>query len=373
MSFSNFITEKKKTASGFNREPEDIKALKTTNPRIKSKKGNVDNFLGKGAHKKAKFSVKKKAKRSNTDKAIGRRKRKGGKTKNARKILSDKHGVTKATQKDQNKEYYFDHLQVAEFMKKYGYDWDQETGIWDNKVERKPLKPKRKRKRKPVPGSDGRKKISDFGKGNVAFIPSSGNDDEEPFTVTRDGEEVTVPEDQLTNFTAIGAGGIEYDITEEDLMEYEARFILGLVHGGRSSMHFEEVEESQEDSDLEEQTEATIITVEPIISTDKVLDKIEEIGYEYFPQIDEWRLDGEFPFLEESEEEDKKSILARTYLAALGHFEVFDFNEEDQPTSISKDSVLELMNTYGFTWDPERSTWAHAEQQTEKPSDQQEV
>ena len=53
-----------------------------------------------------------------------------------------------------------------------------------------------------------------------------------------------VPEEELTDFTTIGAGGSEYDITEGDLMEYLARFILGLIHNGRSAMHFEESEET---------------------------------------------------------------------------------------------------------------------------------
>lgn len=360
MSFSEFFTEKKKQARAFNREPDKIKALKTTDPRIKSKKGKVDDFFGKRAHKKAKFSVKKKAGRSNTDKAIGRRKRKGGKTKNARQILANKHGINKAVEKDQNKKYYLGHLEIAELMSKFGYDWEQDDGTWSNKEERVPLKPKKKRKRKKVPGTDGRKKISDFGKdedGEVVVIPKDDGLDNEPLTINRDGEEIEIPEEDLTDFSTIGAGGVEYDITERDLMEYLARFILGLVHGGRSAMHFEEVEESQEASDVEDETEATVIVVEPIIDTERVLDKVEELGYEYFPQLDEWRLDDEFPFVPEADEEDKKSILARTYLAALGHFEVFDFDEDDQPLSIAKDRALELMNTYGFEWNPETSTW----------------
>lgn len=361
MTFSEFLTEKKKKARAFNREPDEIKALKTQSPREKGGKGNVDNFFGKRAKKKAKFSVKKKAKRSNTDKALGRRTRKGGKTKNARQILANKHGVKKATQKDQNKEYYLDHLQVAELMKKFGYDWEQEDGNWNNKEDRVHVEPEKKRKRKPVPGTDGRKKISDFGRDDedledIAFIPTP-DDNDDPLTIKRNGKEVEVPEDELTDFTTIGAGGLEYDITESHLMEYLGRFILGLVHGGRSAMHFEEVEETQEPSDVEEDEEATVITLEPIIPTEKVLDKVEELGYEYYPQLDEWRLDGNFPFVEESNEEDKRSILARVYLAALGHFEVFDFDEEDQPVSLGKDRVLQLMDEYGFMWNPETSTW----------------
>ena len=358
MSFSEYMTEKEKKARAFNREPDEIKALKTNNPREKSKKGKVDDFFGKSAHKKAKFSVKKKAGRSNSDKAIGRRKRKSGKTRNARQILNQKHGINRAIDKDENKKYYLDHLQIADMMKKFGYDWEQEDGSWNNTEPRKAaFKAKNKRKKEVVPGTDGRKKISDFGKDedieNVAIVPKPDTDQDD-FEFEIDGKKV--PEEDLTDFTAIGAGGIEYDITEEDLMEYEARLILGLIHGGRSAMHFEEVEETEEQSDIDA-GDATVITVDPIIPTDKVLDKIEQLGYTYFPQLDEWRLDGEFPFQEDADGEDKKSVLARTYLAALGHFEVFDFDEEDNPSSLSKERVLQLMGDYGFEWNPESSTW----------------
>ena len=140
-------------------------------------------------------------------------------------------------------------------------------------------------------------------------------------------------------------------------MEYLARFILGLIHGGKSAMHFEEVEENQENSDIDDDN-VTVITVEGIISTEKVLDKIEKLGYDYYPQLDEWKIDGEFPFPEEEgKTEDKMSILGRTYLAGLGHFDVFDFDDNDTPLSVSKKQVIKLLDGYGFFWNPESSTW----------------
>jgi len=368
MPFSDYLdnlNEKKKEASAFNREPTDIPALKTASPRKKggTGKGNFDKFLGKRAHKKAVFSPKKRVKRSNTDVALGRRKRKGGKTKNARSILANKHGVKKANQKDQNAEFYFDHLQIAELMKRFGYDWQQDHGQWSNKEKRTAPKMPKQRDTKEIPGTVKRKKISDFGKKNNDEVAIVNTDIEEPqssdapFTVNRNGEEIEVPEDQLTDFTMIGAGGIEYDITEEDLMSYEGRLILGLIHGGKSAMHFEELEESEEDSDVEDDRSVTVITIEPIIDREKVLDKMEDLGYDYYPQVDEWRIDNEFPFAEDKEGEDKKSIIGRTYLAALGHFEVFDFDEEDNPIAVSKEEVTQMLKEFGFEWSADASTW----------------
>ena len=369
MSFSDHVkhnlNEKKKEASAFNREPDKIPALKTNSPKIKqgTGKGNFDKFLGKRAHKKALFSPKKRVKRSNTDVALGRRKRKGGKTKNARSILANKHGIKKANQKDQHAEFYLDHLQVAELMKKMGYDWEQEDGQWSNKEDRVAPKQPKDRKKETIPGTKRRKKISDFGKKDSPKVNTDATDNFDPsgFSVIQNGKEVEVPEEDLTDFTMIGAGGIEYDITEEDLMAYQGRFILGLLHGGKSAMHFEEVEETEEDSDVEDGAQVTVITIEPIIDREKVLDKVESLGYSYFPQVDEWRIDNIFPFDEDAEGEDKKSVIGRTYLAALGHFEVFDFDEEDNPIAVSKEDVTQMLLDYGFIWNEETSTWMKQE------------
>jgi hypothetical protein len=364
MSFSDHVkqnlNEKNREASAFNREPDKIPALKTGSPKLKigTGKGNFDKFLGKRAHKKALFSPKKRVKRSNTDVALGRRKRKGGKTKNARSILANKHGMKKANQKDQNAEFYIDHLQVAEMMKRFGYDWEQEDGEWSNKEDRVAAKPKKKRKKEIIPGTK-RKKISSFGNKDDAKVSTDTSIDFDPtnFSVPQNGQDVEVPEEDLTDFTMIGAGGIEYDINEEDLMAYQGRLILGLIHGGKSAMHFEEVEETEEDSDVEDGAQVTVITIEPIIDREKVLDKVESLGYSYFPQVDEWRIDNKFPFEDNAEGEDKKSIIGRTYLAALGHFEVFDFDEEDNPIAISKEDVTQMLLEFGFIWDEESSTW----------------
>lgn len=370
MSFSKFIkennnlNEKKREASAFNREPDTIPALKTDSPKLKqgTGKGNFDKFLGKRAHKKALFSPKKRVKRSNTDVALGRRRRKGGKTKNARSILANKHGIKKANQKDQNAEFYLDHLQVADLMKKMGYDWEQDNGQWSNKEDRVAPKQPKERKKEYIPGTK-RKKISSFGKKDDPMVNTDSADDFDAslFSVTQNGKEVDIPEEDLTDFTMIGAGGIEYDITEEDLMAYQGRFVLGLIHGGKSAMHFEEVEEAEEDSDVEDGAQVTVITIEPIIDRDKVLDKVESLGYSYFPQVDEWRMDNKFPFDDDSKGEDKKSIIGRTYLAALGHFEVFDFDEEDHPIAISKEDVTQMLLDYGFIWNEESSTWMKQE------------
>lgn len=370
MTFSNFYEDKKKIKHGLV-DPKDIPALKSQQPREKTRQNKT---LGRKPFKKKKFGAKDRVKRSRYDKAIGRRKRKGGKTKNARQILASKHGIKKAIDKDNNAEYYYDHLKIAELMKKFGYDWQDQDGSWQHKEEREATKPKKKRVRrkkfsliKPKVGRpEDPEKDKDRDETELAKIDKeAGTTDDEPFVVKRHGKDVTVDEKDLTYFTIIGAGGIEYDVTEEDIMTYEARLILALIHGKHAMLKFEEFEETEEDSAQFDDEKVTVISIEPLIEREKVLDRIEELGYEYWPELDEWKIDDKFPFPENEEvDEDKKSIIGRSYLTAMGYFEAMSFERDNTPSGLSKDEVLDLMSEHGLVWDETNTTWEVAEDST---------
>lgn len=355
--FSDFIIREKDFASKKKDDDKKNKSLhgkKDNDPRVKSAKSNYSNFLGAKGHKK-KFEPRKKVARSNYDKSIGRRKRGGGKTKMARTILAKKLGVKKAIHKDENSKYVIKHLDIQSMMRKFGYIYDSKHFRWVKKEDTKNSADSSNKSN----GSSSTETPSNISND----IPQSGSimdiekDDDDEVDIITDAKGNKIDANE-TKFTAIGNGGIEYDVSEDDIRSYSARLMLALFFDMPSALKFEEAEE--EDEDVGDNSKAISVYVDPVIPRDKVVDKIENLGYSWSVDNQDWRKNDisifdEFAKDESSEQKDV--MMGRIYLSILGFLYAVEF-VNNEPT-MAKEDVLENMSVLGFIFNKETNTWEH--------------
>ena len=346
--FSDFILNEKNISTD-----KHVQGKKDIDPKIKSTKSNYTNFLGATGHKK-KFKPRDRVSRSNYEKSIGRRKRKGSKTKMARNILAKKYGIKKAIHKDKNKRYVLKHLDIQNMIKKMGYVYDNQKMIWTNNEVPKATK---KNTNKPSQaGSSGSKSNLDIDAPDSSpKVDVEKDENEEPEIITtKDGQKIDVNE---TKISIIGNGGIEYDVTEDDLRSYSARLMLARFFDMPSALKFEEAEEEQEDLDNEESSTISVY-VDPVIPRDKVMDKIESLGYSWSPDAQEWQKNSESIFKEFSDNEnfeEKKVMTGRILLAIIGYLHAFEFI--DGKPEMEPEEVLENMGVLGFAYN--NDVWEH--------------
>lgn len=350
--FSDFILEKNFSTD------KNIQGKKTIDPKKRSSISNYDRFLGAKGHKQ-KFKPRDRVSRSNYEKAIGRRKRRGSKTKSARNILANKYGIKKAVEKDANSRYVLKHLQIQEIIKKYGYVYDNKRMQWTNNEGAAPIEePKKKKSAKKVKPSnidvDGPKAAPKVDVEKDA--ENTEEDGEDEFITTPDGQKINVND---TKFSFIGNGGIEYDVTEDDLRSYSARLALARFFEMPSALKFEEAEEENEGVD-DKGKKTVSVYVDPVIPREKVLEKMETLGYSWNVNAQEWQKNGQsvYDIFKDSENaEPKEVMLGRVYLAILGFLHAFEYVEVE-PT-MTPEEVMESMQLIGFTYNAKNRVWEH--------------
>jgi hypothetical protein len=347
--FSDFVVEKNFSTD------KNIQGKKTIDPRSKSSKSNYTQHLGATGHKQ-KFKPRDRVSRSNYDKAIGRRKRRGSKTKAARNILANKFGVKKAVQKDANNRYVLKHLQIQEIIKKFGYVYDNNKMAWTNNEKPEEIAKQKKKTThdsKPetnidVEAPNGAPKV------DIEKDEESNGDDE--FIISPTGEKININD---TKFSFIGNGGIEYDITEDDLRSYSARLMLARFFGMPSALKFEEAEEENEGPGDDGKKQISVY-VDPVIPREKVLDKLESIGYSWNTITQDWQSNKQSIydiFANNENAEPKNVMLGRVYLAILGFLHAFEY-EDNEPT-MTAEEVVENMQVLGFVYNEETKVWEH--------------
>lgn len=352
--FSDFILEKNLSTD------KNVQGKKTIDPRKKTSISNYSRFLGSTGHKK-KFKPRERVSRSNYDKAVGRRKRRGSKTKSARQILSNKFGIKKAMAKDGNNRYVLKHLDIQEMIKRLGYVYDNVRMFWTNNEKAKPIEEPKNKKTKTKPEKPKGSNIDTEEPSSTPTVDTekeeenSDEDGEQEIVTLSDGSKLDMND---TKFSFIGNGGIEYDITEDDLRSYSARLALARFFEMPSALKFEEAEEEEEGKD-EKGKRMFSVYVDPVIPREKVLDKINNLGYSWNVNKQEWEKNGKsvFEIFKDSDNyEDKEIMLGRVYLAIMGYLHSLEFTE-GEPT-MSAEEVKDNMETLGFSYNQD-SGWEH--------------
>lgn len=349
-----------------------VDGLKSHKPRVKSSKSNYDLFMRAKGHKK-KFKPRDTVKRSNYERNVGRVKRRGGKTKSARAILSKKYGIKRAVEKNADKKYVLRHLEVQEMIRRLGYIYDNKRGVWDNREGAAPVKKGKMAKfkhaepseKEPEQKKDPKKDPSKAAVDTTDKVEADAEKETSPIIDVEKEEEnddesdSSDPEDN-TKFTAIGNGGIEYDITEGDIKSYSARMMLAEFFGMKSALKFEEAEEEDEGTD-DLGNKNVSVYIDPVISREKVVEKIESLGYNWNVDQQEWQKSGVsiFEVFKDKEDIEHKAIYdGRTYLAILGFIHAFSFDEEGGAEMEDAD-VLDNMSILGFSYNQETNKWDH--------------
>lgn len=348
-----------------------VDGLKSRNPKVKSSKSNYDLFMRAKGHKK-KFKPRDTVKRSNYERKIGRVKRRGGKTKAARSILSKKYGVKRAIEKNEDKKYVLRHLEVQEMIRRLGYVYDTVRGIWDNREGASEIKKGKPGKfkhvepsgKEPVAKQEPKKDVPDK-KSSMDKVEDAAEEESTPIIDVEKEEDSDKPDDSdspedNTKLTAIGNGGIEYDITEDDIKSYSARMMLAEFFGMKSALKFEEAEE--EDEGVDEIGNKNIsVYIDPIISREKIVEKIEGFGYSWNVDKQEWQKSevSIFEIFKDKEDIEHKAIYdGRTYLAILGFIHAFSFDDEGG-AEMEDSEVLDNMSILGFSYEQETGKWDH--------------
>jgi len=264
----------------------------------------------------------------------------------AREVLSTKHQVHKAIEKNKDRAYVIDQYGVEKLMKQYGYVYDDNNLKWLKKAHSpspEDVKPKSSTDTKPtdikapknLPDEDKEKisKPEDF---NVV-----GDVPEKQSSETTDGLEKLEPtEKDYNKFKTI-----KDPVTlESKLKPLMARFIISLS------------QESKEPSEFELKDNGLLV---PKIEDKEVLLKMHDRKLEWNGEKDIWVDDtNTLPEIIFNSGDSRQSLLARSYLASMGEIAAIQFDMEHNPLFSAEESN-NRMESHGYVWNGEVNKWLY--------------
>lgn len=280
-----------------------------------------------------------------TKKGVGRRNT--SKTADARRILAKKHGIKRAQEKIDNK-YVMDYVKVGELMDRHGYKYDRDVADWVNK--KTGVDPdKRKRKKKiysdPPEAQEDDEKKEPVVKKKVVFV---GKRDESGESLP---QEIKVNDKEENDFDDITIGDFDYEgVSEDDLMDYIGRLILGIIHDDERAIEFV----SSEDEEFGGKV--------PRVSREAIIEDIGEKGYLWDRDFQSWiKPDGMFP-IEGQKDEGDRSIKGRAFATALYNDYQYLMIGGDGNFLVSRKRVNEDLEEKGYSWDAHHRNWLHEDQ-----------
>lgn len=286
--------------------------------------------------KKSSFDTNKKVKNSAFNRSFGRKPKSKNRTKQARTILSKKHGIKKAVEKGFDGKYVMKHTEILQTMSNLHYEYDKTMHKW---VLGKGKQQKAKK------DDDLDAKDSQIGKKIEVDSEKSDRKDADDKNskvkkVIKNKESIDIDDIQ---YTVVGNGDDEYDVSEEDIMTYTARQILVLFHDMKSALRFEEAT----DEEKEEDDPSQVVISEPVIDRDVVLDKMENLGYTWIADRQDWLLNKKNVY---DDIHTKQSINGRAHAASIGYLFSLYYDNDKQPEEMSDQEVYDILIEKGFRW-----------------------
>lgn len=262
--------------------------------------------------------------------------RKGSPTFWGRKLLKNKFQDKDAEQKDENGKYILNQEDISKKLTSLGYTWDIHKKMWI----------------KTVDDGDNKTKPS-----QTVVKPTQEPLKTEP--INNNPEEINKPEEITNNIdkNIDNDDGEDENIDKEEelsplqnpdiiaKMKYmQARFILGVGHNNSDATEFDKNDKN--------------VWI-PHIKNEDVYEKIIQHGYEWDETKKLW-LDRNLhmPNSLFAVEENKKSVLARSILAALGKVVNIKVKSSGTP-STDPEKLDTKMDIEGFIWNPELQNWKY--------------
>jgi hypothetical protein len=250
-----------------------------------------------------------------------------------RKILSTKFQDKDAIKKDESGKYLLNQDAINKKMNDNGYMWDQKKRLWVKKPEKK----------------------SEYADQKPAVVEPKKDEtsDEKEVETKKD----LAPEDQLDSVA--DAPDIEDDSNdeyEEELNPLQDPSILAKMKYMQARLISGIVSSDSEITDFNKNEEDTWI---PTIKDEDVTEKITKLGYEWDATKKVW-LDQNLNIPNKVFDigESKKTIIARSLLAALGKVKNIKVNKSGTPTS-DKEKIDLKMENEGFMWSPQLDMWKY--------------
>jgi hypothetical protein len=250
-----------------------------------------------------------------------------------RKILSTKFQDKDATKKDENGKYILNQDDINKKMNDNGYMWDSKKRLWIKKPEAKSEMP------------------------SVAPKPSPEVKKDEPSADLKPQEnkpeELQAVDEPKNDLPDEDDSGEEY---EEELNPLQDPSIIAKMKYMQARLVYGIVSSDPEITDFTKNEEDTWI---PAIQDDIVTEKITKLGYEWDATKKVW-LDQNLniPNKVFDSGESKKTITARSLLAALGKVKNIKVNKSGTPTA-DKDKLDLKMDVEGFIWSPQLNSWKY--------------
>jgi len=337
-------------------------AFDSNDKRLKNNKGAYDT----GSKQARKYKFKKKSlqdvpksnKQNLRDKGYRKSKKRSNRTQSARDILSQRHGIKKATARVDNK-YVLDHEQITDLMDKMGFAFDDNKGSWGAEPKAKgKAEPEKKKQNKQEYLSKGKEKLNDLPDGEaelaidvdeiddppISFKDLFHNQDEELDDV--DDVDDIEDEEWYTDLFTKGKDGEVYHITEREVMIFQGRYLLGLIW---------------EEYDYSEYEENEAGDIWGVMSRRDVVRAMNSLELEWDEFGDVWvNPEGVEVFqFRDNHDDTKKTIIGRSLLANMNFLEFIQFDEETETPKMLTDTVEDQMKEMDFEWNNSEELWEY--------------
>lgn len=264
----------------------------------------------------------------------------------AREILSSKHQQKKAIEKETGgKAYLIDRYGIEKLMTRFGYSYDDNSKTWLKTSKKKDVEDKKSKKSSSIPGSGSRALSASSDTSSAQKAGETTRGLSSPTGTTSDQTSSTR---QSGTFDPNTGSYIATPLSTEEtqkIKEYQARFILSLVHDMKDSNKFNYDEENE-------------IWV-PVIPSEKILESMDNLMYDWDNEKHIW-LDQNLtiPNALYEKGENKQTLVGRSYLAALGKLDYIKSKEDGEPNVGVEQISIELRDE-GFQYDEETGNWKY--------------
>lgn len=262
----------------------------------------------------------------------------------ARDILSTKHQVHKAYEKNRDKSYVINQYGIEKLMRKYGYVYDDKAMKWIKKA-------------KPLAGDPANKKFGSHPDEDSAVIVPQTDGDEETEISTHveeppesDDGEMSITSDESEDETPDKEDYNQFDNIDDPvrleakIKPLQARFILDLTLEDKNATKFSLTKDG---------------SLVPEVRDDEVIEKMNNMKLDWDGDKDIWVDDtNTIPQQVFATGEDRQSLLARGYLAAMGEIAAIQFNSKHQML-FNADEVIRRMEQNKYVWDQEINKWKY--------------